>query len=129
METATNTQAFEDPIVTWRGTGTQTTEHRPTFQIGRHNTDIQLPIQVQSMKKRTVKVAVYPIRHKSANRNVPSTNELLLEQWLNVTFGWQINAYFDVTFMPQTDYDYVSSDGFAYRNPTFDNLFDTPCET
>jgi hypothetical protein len=120
----------EGPIVTWRGAGTAaTTEDRPTFQIGRHNTSVQLPIQVMSMKKRTVKVAVYPIRHKSVNRNVPSPNKLLLEQWLNVTFGWQINAYFDVTYMPQSDYDYVSPDGFAYRKPTFDNLLDTPAYT
>lgn len=102
-----NPWVTENPIVTWRGSGNQTTEDRPAFQIGRHNTSVQLPIQVMSMKKRTVKLAIYPVKLPSSPRNVPMpdiTALTALKAWLDATFGDQINALFEVTYKPQTDF-------------------------
>lgn len=41
-------------------------------------------------------------------------DEGVLENWLNQVFAYQVNAWFDVEYKPQTDYDYdPDNDGIA----------------
>ncbi len=103
------------PTVVWRGSGAnETNENTTTFEIGEHNDEVDLPIGVLTMKHRTVKLAVYPVRCKAGNRPVPMPDRAVLENWLNHVFAYQLNAWFEVEYKPQTDYDYdPDNDGIA----------------
>lgn len=78
------------------GTGSETKDGKITFAMSGRDA-LSYPIGVKSMKKRTVKVRVYPLKisPQSPNTLLPTKQEL--EEELNEIFGKQINAYFDVT--------------------------------
>ncbi len=108
----------EIPRVEWEGIGTEG-ESNISFQIGPHLQNISLPIKAKNMKKRTVKVAIYPVRRSTAHRNVPMPDLVQLQIWLNLVFYRQLNAQFEVTYMPQTEYEYMSADGeYGYLTST-----------
>ncbi len=112
---ATITLDGSKPALLWRGSGVnETNENTPTFKIGEHEDEVALPIGVMTMKHRTVRVAVYPVRCKAGNRPVPMPERAVLEGWLNQVFAYQLNAWFEVEYKPQSDYDYdPDNDGIA----------------
>jgi hypothetical protein len=67
-----------------------------------------LPIAVKTMKRRTVKVAVYQVNELKDNGSIVPPDRLMmpnmaqLEQHLNQLFAYQINTWFEVSFVPQT---------------------------
>ena len=66
------------------------------------------------MKNRMVKVAVYPVRHKTGNQNVHVPDLTLLKQRLNEIFAYQTNAWFDITIKNQAFFDYAGESGSGY---------------
>ncbi len=99
----------ESPAVTWK-----------MGAVGKPKTEVDLPIVVKTMKRRTVKVAVYPVRCKAGNRAVPMPERAALENWLNQVFAYQVNAWFQVVYKTQSDYDYdTNNDTIA---PIFTSL-------
>jgi hypothetical protein len=106
--------------VLWRGFGAnETSDNIPEFKIGDHQDIVDLAIRVKTMKYRKVTVHVYPLRKNSSARNVPLPEHDLnqtkdLENYLNTTYGYQVNVWFDVIYHEQTDYDYdPDSNGFV----------------
>ena len=113
------------PVITWRGQGTTTTDNEPNFVIGPHDSPIDLPIRVKSMKKRTVKLSVFPVRHDPSRPNIVLPSKASLEAWLNEVYGYQINAWFEVTIHPQQDYDYTPTGNNAIFRPNIINMATT----
>jgi hypothetical protein len=104
----------------WKGAGTVTADLDVTWKLGLAGSpagpkqSVELPIGVKTMKRRTVKVAVYAVRCKTGNRPVPMPERALLEGWLNKVFAYQVNAWFQVVYKPQSDYDYdANNDSIA----------------
>lgn len=97
----------EEPKVNWRGAINNSEDKQPAFQIGEEPTDINLPIGVKCMKRRTIRLKVYRVTEDGGPGGVdndvdlaPSANEL--EDYLNnKVFGPQINTIFDVE-MPES---------------------------
>ncbi len=98
------------PKVNWRGTGATSEDLVPTWLIGPALDPVDLPIRVKAMKKRTVKVSIYPVRRGPAYRDVPMATQAELTLHLNRVFGWQINAWFEVTVKTPPDLDYGHGD-------------------
>jgi Metallo-peptidase family M12B Reprolysin-like len=92
-------------LLTISGKGTTTTDDKFTFTMGT-TAAVSFPIGVKSMKRRTVKVIVYPVKRLSTSENTTVPTAETLEAELNQVFGKQINAYFSVTIKPQITYDY-----------------------
>jgi len=102
-----------DAPVSWRATAGAVGEKAPVFKIekeGDPTTILNLPIGVKTMKKRTVNVAVFPVKCKPGRRDVPVPPQKQMEDKLNRIFGWQLNAWFKVKIMPQVTYDYDPHD-------------------
>ena len=97
----------------WHGTAATTTEtpevdwkiSSPGQQPG---ISVALPIGVKAMKRRTVKVAVWPVRMLGKSE-VPIEQSLKtsIEEKLDQIFAYQTNAWFDVTYKPGVEVDLV----------------------
>jgi hypothetical protein len=95
------------PVVSWRGTGTESADHTPQFFIGPAVEGVAFPIGVKTMKKRTVKVAVHSIASVVPGRANDPPNlmptQAQIKAKLDAVFGKQINAWFDVRMVaPET---------------------------
>jgi hypothetical protein len=103
------------PVVTWRGNGADSIDNSPVWKIGPAAVTVELPIRVKSMKKRTVKVAIFPARDpQNARAVVPMPPVALLQSKLDETLGYQLNAWCIVEYKPQQPYDYdPDGDGYA----------------
>ncbi len=107
------------PIVEWKGDGTVTVEDTPIWKLGPDAETISLPVRVKVMKKRTIKVAIFPIKDPQTTRAVPRPTEALLTERFNQAFGNQLNLWFEVSYKPKADgtdhlYDYdTDGDGYA----------------
>lgn len=113
------------PVITWRGQGTTTTDNEPNFVIGPHDSPIDLPIRVKSMKKRTVKLSVFPVSHDSSGDDIDLPDKASLEAWLNEVYGYQINAWFEVTCHPPQVYDYTPTGNNAIFKPNIIDMAKT----
>jgi hypothetical protein len=92
--------------VRWLGTGAESGDHAPIYKLGDAQTQVDLPIAVKTMKRRTVKVNVYYVRGyetddatgEKKNYRAPLTqpNKTAIENKLNEVFARQVNAWFDV---------------------------------
>jgi len=104
-----------EPMVSWRGNTATTSDNTPKFLIGADQEQVDLPVRVRTMKKRTVNVTVYPVRHlkdPDASLNVPDVHlpdHSQLVSKLNEIIGFQTNAYFNVTYKSQVDFDYANN--------------------
>jgi len=120
-----------ETTVAWSGTGGLPSDNDPQFKVGSQEDEVALAVGVKRMKKRTVRVAVHAVSSQKNPPGSPSTSnppDLLpskaqIEDELNRTYGWQINAYFDVTMLSSSiEYDIAQSSDFpnitAY-NPNF----------
>jgi hypothetical protein len=87
------------------GTGTNTVDGKITLSMAGQQA-LSFPIGVKSMKKRTVKVRVYPVRRNAASPATAVPTKEAIEEELNAVFGKQINAYFSATIEPQQTYEY-----------------------
>ncbi len=94
------------PIVTWKGNAAETVEDSPVWRVGADEDVVDLPVRVKTMKRRTVNVAIYPVKFDVGNREVPLINAALLTQCLNQAFGYQLNAWINITYKPTTVFDY-----------------------
>ena len=112
---ATVTLDPTDPLDSWHGTGTETgytTDNAPVFTIG--GGQVSLPIKVKTMQRRLVKVALHKVFGLDGNGNqttpqfMPSAGDLVTA--LNMVYGKQVNAFFDV--MP---FDEKDSNGNGIR--------------
>ncbi len=102
--TALPTFGSDEPMVSWRGTTGATSDDTPTFLIGAAQDQIDLPIRVKTMKKRTVKVAVYRVQ-RPGSRAFPQFDEeikLEIQKRLDKTFPSQTNAWFQVDYYDTT---------------------------
>jgi len=77
------------------------------------------------MKKRTVKLSVFPVRHYSSGDNIVLPSKASLEAWLNEVYGYQINAWFEVTIHPPQVYDYTPTGNNAIFKPNIINMATT----
>lgn len=104
---------WTEPLVNWKGTPASPSDVIPKWKIGQIQEPVELPILVKAMKKRTVRVAIYPARCPTGagnppNRQVPVPDLSLIIDTLNGVFGAQVNAWFEVEIKPETngfDYD------------------------
>lgn len=100
----------------WRGVGSESKDLAIVWKLGLAGPpvgpkqDVDLPIGVKMMKRRTVKVAVHPIASiiPGVNNQPPTHNspdllptESQIEEELNKVFGRQVNAYFDVKILDE----------------------------
>jgi hypothetical protein len=93
-----------EPLVSWRGTGTASSDNTPDYKIGAAQEAVDLPIRVKAMKKREVKVVVHyvtgqkkdPATHEVVASRPPSTKPTATEivEKLYDVFGRQINTWF-----------------------------------
>jgi hypothetical protein len=102
--------------VRWLGTGAETKDRTPYYQLGNNSQHVELPISVKTMKRRTVKIAVWPVNRPGtsgifADEAGKTAFENSLEAQLNVVFAYQINAWSDVSVNPNKTFDYL--DGTA----------------
>ncbi|GAA5127496.1 hypothetical protein JIN84_08615 [Luteolibacter yonseiensis] len=93
--------ATPGPLVNWKGNGSETIDNVTTWKIGKGKELVELPVKVKTMKKRTVKVAVYPVSQYAALHTVPVPSDADLTYHLNQVYGYQVNAWMDVTIQPQ----------------------------
>jgi hypothetical protein len=106
----------KQPVVTWRGSGVESSDNTPAFKVGEDDDVVDLPIRVKSMKKRIVNVTCYMVRTPGSANPITTCGEASLEDELNRTFGHQINAYFDVTLrqgVPEVNFD-LDGDGWLH---------------
>ena len=110
---STVTLASSDPMSEWHGTASATSDESPTFTVGQDN-DI-LPIGVKVMKRRTVNVVCYMVRTPGSTNYITICGAESLQTELNRTFGWQVNAWFNVVVkgpeVTVVDYD-IDHDGW-----------------
>jgi hypothetical protein len=100
----------------WRGVGAESADLAIVWKLGLAGPpvgpkqDVELPIGVKMMKRRTVKVAVHPVASiiPGIGNNPPTHNspdllpsEPQIEEELNKVFGRQVNAYFDVKILDE----------------------------
>ena len=100
-------QGLASPV-RWLGTGAESGDHTPTYQLGWNLEQVELPIRVKTMKRRTVKVAVWPMRLNGApnvalSEGLKSTIRTKLDQII----AYQTNAWFDVDFKNGEEADYL----------------------
>ena len=93
----------------WKGTGDTSGDKIPVFKFGTGSDQIsaELPVRVKVMKKRTVKVAVWPVHHQYSNRVVYKPDKALLERRLNEIYGSQINVWFEVSYRAEMSSPYA----------------------
>ncbi len=116
--TTTLSAADPGPVVSWAGTGTSTTENTPEFRLGTAHELVTLPIRVKTMKKRSLKVSVFPVRLTASSPAItlPTKSKLLAE--LHKVFGYQLNAW-------ALDPDYKAEQIFNY-DPDGDKKLNYP---
>lgn len=88
------------PVVNWRGNAPDSMDIIPDWKIGTSAQSVDLPIGVKRMKKRTVNVVCYVVKRPVSTSNIIPASKEALENALNRTFGYQINAYFNVIIKP-----------------------------
>jgi hypothetical protein len=106
------------PTVTWHGTTDETVPDATLWKLGPAEQEVDLPIRVKVMKKRTVKVAVWPIKrpgHPPFFANAAA--------YLDKVIAFQTNAWFDVDVKDEieltaaTDYaEYVGGTPYTFRH-------------
>jgi len=87
------------------GTGATSVDDKLVLTMG-SNIAISFPIGVKSMKRRTVKVIVYPIKRFPESTDPITPPKAEIEAELNRVFGKQVNAYFSVQIKERLIYDY-----------------------
>ncbi len=123
--TTSVSNASPGPVVTWRGTATESIDDPTTlWKFGPAEHEADLAIRVKSMKKRTVKVAFHAIASvvpgvaNDAPDLIPSAS--VLQTKLNEIFGSQINAWFEVTLLQTESIAFdVANDTTTYPGFTF----------
>ena len=95
----------------WKGTSDTSGDKIPVFKFGTGSDQIsaELPVRVKVMKKRTVKVGVYPVTQYPALDTVPLPDNAALTYHLNQVFAAQVNAWMDVKYQPQVFIPFASS--------------------
>lgn len=110
----------DEKLVSWRGTGSESADASINFSAGDPGDQVTLPIRVKSMRTRSVKVAVFPVRDPQSTRTVvplPSHSDLVSK--LTKAFGYQVNAWFDVDYKTQQEHEYdPDGDGYAIAEGT-----------
>lgn len=99
--TALTTFGSGEPMVSWRGTTAATSNDTPNFLIGAAQDQIDLPIRVKTMKKRTVKVAVYRVQRPNS-RTIPVFDAAFkteIDNQLYRVFPRQLNAWFELDYL------------------------------
>ncbi len=121
LDPASITLNGSKPAVLWRGSGAnETNENTTTFKIGEHDDEVDLPIGVMTMKHRTVSVVVWPVNLNNepgifASVEERNAFEAALKVQLDRIFGFQINAWSDVSVGINKTFDYL--DGMAGGSP------------
>lgn len=82
--------------VRWLGTGAESGDHTPIYQLAWNLEQVELPIRVKTMKRRTVKVKCYMVRTPGSTNAITTCGEASLTAKLNAVFGSQINVWFEV---------------------------------
>jgi hypothetical protein len=113
----------------WHGGGETSADLTMVWKLGLAGppagtkVDVDLPIGVKVMKRRTVKVAVHPVSSVVPGKpnNPPNLlpSKPQIEEELNKVFGLQANAYFDVTILPQEDTQFDIADSNTFGDLTF----------
>ncbi len=110
----------------WHGESQATTETPAAVWkmgvAGQPRTEVNLPVAVKTMKRRTVRVVVWPVNRlgvpglfsDEANRNAFKDN---LRTTLDQIFAFQINAWFDVTIGQNKEFDYLDGGGDGSSDP------------
>jgi hypothetical protein len=101
----------QEAAVRWLGTGAESGDHTPIYYLGQPHKQVDLPVSVKVMKRRTVKVAVYKVQ-RPESRPFPNFDESQLLAELNEVFAYQINAWFELKFYTKT----ISYDTDLNRN-------------
>lgn len=102
---------WDYPKINWRGTGAESRDLVPVWTIGTQQTIVNLPVRVKTMKKRTVKITVFPVRDPQSSRAiVPLPDIAMVRAKLEETFGFQVNAWPAIDYKPQQEYDYDPDD-------------------
>lgn len=86
------------------GTGATSVDDKLVLAMG-SNIASSFPIGVKSMKRRTVKVIVYPIKRFPESTDPITPPKAEIEAELNRVFGKQVNAYFSVQIKERLIYD------------------------
>ncbi len=106
-DTTSLSTADPPPIVTWAGTGSETIDNTPVFKIGIAKEAVDLPIRVKTMKKRTLKVTVFPVKKGASAAAIvlPTKTDMIKE--INKVYGYQLNAWAaEPTYRPEQIFDY-----------------------
>lgn len=119
-----------EPMVSWHGATTSTSDNTPKFLIGAAQEHVDFPIRVKVMKKRTVTVAVHSIASVVSGRaddppDLLPTADAIKEK-LNTIFGKQLNTYFEVRMVTPEGIPFDTADSTTYPGFTFDPLKPTP---
>jgi hypothetical protein len=104
--------AVNPMTVSWRGTGAESGDHEPVPSLGNSSRRADLPIRVKTMKRRTVKIVVWPVSRPGmpeifADNAAGDAFEASLQTKLNEIFAYQTNAWCDVTVKPSGTFDYL----------------------
>jgi hypothetical protein len=109
--------------VRWRGTGTESGDHTPIYKLGDAQKQVELPVGIKVMKRRTVKVAVHEIASVVPGRaddrpGFMPTKSKIVEK-LNEIFGLQLNAYFTAEILPVEPIRFDTAGANSYPGFTF----------
>jgi hypothetical protein len=111
------------PLVSWRGTGIETTNQLPEFIIGSAEESVSLPISIMPMKKRTVQIAVHSIASVVSGRANDPPNlmptQAQVKAKLDAVFGKQINAWFEVRMVEPEAIAFDTADENTFAGFTF----------
>jgi hypothetical protein len=61
-------------------------------------------------------------RHDPSKPNITMPSKTSLEAWLDQVYGNQINAWFEVTYHAQTDYDYTPTGNQTFMDPQLEGM-------
>jgi hypothetical protein len=100
------------PRVTWHGTTDETVDDTTIWKLGRGEVTADLPIGVKVIKKRTVKVAVWPVNRPGRDSLFPGAADRasfqgVIKAKLNQVFASQINAWFDVSLKAEQFFEHA----------------------
>ncbi|MCF7674960.1 MAG: hypothetical protein K9M97_06430 [Akkermansiaceae bacterium] len=102
------------PAVVWKGISNVTEEDNPDWLIGDDSKWLDLPVRVKVMKKRNIRIAVFPVRSLPADPEVPLPDKAVFVELFNRVYGWQVNAWLkeeDIIYKTQSQYRYGSPEG------------------
>ena len=68
----------QEPMVSWHGITSDTNDDTPAYLIGSNQDQVNLPIAVKTMKNRTLRISIFPIRKSTSSPSIEMPDKAIL---------------------------------------------------